>query len=152
MRPDEVAATVETQCRTLADIGRVAGVGIWSVKPHGALYHDAAATRVLAEAIIDGATAALGRDITTIGPPGGVLREIVHERGLRYAREGFADRQMRADGSLVPRTEPNALIADPDEAIAQALRLASRVDTISVHADSPAALEIARAVWRTFRG
>ena len=53
---------------------------------------------------------------------------------------------MRADGLLVPRSEPDALITDPDAAAQQAVALASRVDTICMHADTPNAPAIARAV------
>ena len=53
---------------------------------------------------------------------------------------------MRPDGSLVPRSEPDALITDPDEAAAQALALAPSVDTICIHSDTPNAPAIARAV------
>ena len=59
---------------------------------------------------------------------------------------------MRGDGSLVPRTEPGALLTDPAEAAAQATTLAGRVDTICVHADTPGSLAIAGAVHRALRG
>ena len=70
------------------------------------------------------------------------------ELGLRYAREGFADRGMRADGSLVPRGEPGALIDDPARAAEQARALVASgtVDTICVHGDGKNALAVARAV------
>jgi UPF0271 protein len=55
---------------------------------------------------------------------------------------------MRADGSLVPRGEPGALVLDPDRAAdrARALMTSAAVDAICVHADTPGALAIARAV------
>jgi UPF0271 protein len=56
---------------------------------------------------------------------------------------------MRPDGSLVPRTEPNALITDPAAAAAQARALIDKVDTICVHADTPGAVAIARTVRAT---
>lgn len=68
--------------------------------------------------------------------------------GRGYLREAFADRRTRPDGSLVPRTEPGALITDPAEAAARAREiLATRgADTICCHADTPNALEIVTAV------
>jgi UPF0271 protein len=78
-------------------------------------------------------------------PVRGALAAVAAELGLRYVREGFADRRMRRDGSLVPRGEPDALITDPAEAAAQAKQL-SGVDIVAVHADTPNALAIARAV------
>jgi UPF0271 protein len=59
---------------------------------------------------------------------------------------------MRDDGSLVPRSEPGALLTEPAAAAAQARALAGRVDTICVHADTPGALAIAGAVHRALHG
>jgi UPF0271 protein len=135
MAADAIAATVEEQCRALAAVAGARGRRIDWVKPHGALYHDVIRDPATAAAVVRGARAALG-DVGFIG----------QERlGARWLREGFADRAMR-DGRLVPRAEPGALITDPAAAAAQALRLAAEVDTICVHADTPGALAIARAV------
>jgi UPF0271 protein len=60
-------------------------------------------------------------------------------------REGFVDRGYRDDGTLVPRGEAGALL-DHDAAVAQALRLATSVDSLCVHGDSAGAVELARAV------
>jgi UPF0271 protein len=59
---------------------------------------------------------------------------------------------MRADGSLVSRHEPGTLIVDPSEAAAQAVALAPGVDTICIHADTPGAMDLARAVREALRG
>lgn len=138
--PAALEDVVAEQCAALAAFGRVE-----YVKPHGALYHDAARDAALAEAVVAGARRALG-DVTLIGPPSGALFQVASRLDLAYLREGFADRRMRPDGTLVPRTEPNALLVDPLEAVAQARRLATSVDTICIHADTPGALAIARAV------
>ena len=142
--PAALTTSIADQCRALAHVAD--DVPIRYVKPHGALYHDAARDPAIATAVIEGAVAALGERITIIGPPAGALLDAALARRLGYAREGFADRRLRDDGSLVPRTEPNALIEDPRDAAAQATRLAAQVDTICVHADTPHAIEIARAV------
>ena len=152
IEPARLAQQIGAQCGALAGVAAELGLAVTSIKPHGALYHDAARDPAIAEAVLRGATAALGDQITIIGPPGGSLAELANARGLRYAREGFADRRMRADGSLVPRTESDALILDPREAAQQALRLAPVVDTICVHADTPNAIEIARAVREALGG
>jgi UPF0271 protein len=146
IEPDVLAASVAEQCAALAAIARAHGVAVEWLKPHGALYHDAAANAVLAHAMLGGAIAVLGSDLTVIGPPAGALHEAATAIGLRYAREGFADRRMRDDGSLVPRSEPDALLVDPAAAAAQAVALSAHVDTICIHADTPDALAIARAV------
>jgi UPF0271 protein len=176
--PGDLHDQVASQCRSLAEIARVLAVAVRYVKPHGALYHDAAKNRALADAMIDGALAGLGGDDVDddgalvgtpiddalagmpiddalrpaiIGPPTGALADAARIRGLTYLREGFADRAVRPDGTLVPRSEPGALITDPVAAMARARELVGQVDTICVHADSPGALEIARAV-RTLLG
>jgi UPF0271 protein len=147
-----LAGAVTEQCTQLAAIVRRHARTVAYVKPHGALYHDANASAPLAGAVVSAVVEALGDRVTVIGPPAGALRDAATGRGLPYASEGFADRRMRADGSLVPRSEPGALLDDPTEAAAQARALAARVDTICVHADTPGALAIAGAVHRALRG
>jgi len=146
----ELAAEVARQCAALA---RIAGDVRW-IKPHGALYHDAAARPEIAQAVVRGAVAALGSTIAVIGPPAGALRDAASAAGLRYLREGFADRGTRADGSLVRRGEPGALVVEPARAADQARALAASgaVDAICVHADTPGALAIARAVREALDG
>ena len=152
IEPAALAATVGEQCTALSAIAGRHARDVAYVKPHGALYHDAAAGDDLARTIVGAAADALGDGIVVIGPPAGALRKAAEARGLRYASEGFADRRMREDGSLVPRTEPGALLTEPTEAAAQARTLAARVDTICVHADTPGALAIAGAVHKALRG
>jgi UPF0271 protein len=140
-------AQIFEQCAALAAIAEEHGVNVTFVKPHGALYHDAARDPALAAAVIEGAVRALG-NVAVLGPAWGepALQAIAAARGLAYWREGFADRALRADGSLVPRGEPGALIADPAVAAAQASSLLSEVDALCIHGDSPSALAIARTV------
>jgi UPF0271 protein len=152
LAPDALGASVRAQCEALAEIAQRHGRTVAYVKPHGALYHDADRDPVLARAVVEAAAAALGDRLTVIGPPRGALRAAAGARGLGFAGEGFADRRMRPDGSLVPRGEPGALLTDPAEAAAQAGSLAARVDTICVHADTPGALAIAAAVHEALRG
>src|SRR5262249_3107030 len=72
------------------------------------------------------------------------------ERGLGYQREGFADRRYAEDDKLVPRSQPDALLDEPGECAAQALRLAQsgRVETLCVHGDGPNAVAVARETRR----
>jgi len=152
IEPQALAQTVREQCAALAAIAHRHARTVEYVKPHGALYHDAAANGAIARELVSAVSDALGDRVVVTGPPGGALREAATARGLRYASEGFADRRMREDGSLVPRTEPGALITDPMAAAAQARALATHVDTICVHADTPGALAIAGAVHKALRG
>jgi UPF0271 protein len=120
------------------------------VKPHGALYNQAAADAGLAGAIAR-ATARVDRELVLVGlASSAVMRAAAEEAGLRFAPEAFADRAYEPDGSLRPRRLPGAVIADPEQAAAQALRIAreGRAETICLHGDNPHALAIARAVRR----
>jgi UPF0271 protein len=154
MSPEELRASVAEQCSRLVAAARPSGQPIAFMKPHGALYHAAREDAALAEALVQGAIQALGTDFTLIGPPRGELAAAAARAGLRYAREGFADRATRPDGTLVPREEPGALIADPALAAARARDWIARgdVDTICVHGDTPGAAAIARAVRAALDG
>jgi 5-oxoprolinase (ATP-hydrolysing) subunit A len=147
IEPAALARSVRAQCERLATIARACGVTLSHVKAHGALYHAANRDLRLARAVVEGARGALGSPLV-LGPPDGELRRAAEEAALSFAREGFADRAMRADGSLVPRGEPGAVIADPGAARAQARRLAASgaFDTLCVHGDTTGAIAIARAV------
>lgn len=146
MDPGALRASVTEQCHALAIVAQDLDLPLTFVKPHGALYHAANRDRAIAEATLSGAVDALGAALTVLGPPAGQLRDVAADLGLGFAREGFADRALLADGSLVPRGEPGAMIEDPARAAAQARRLAPTVDTLCVHGDTPGALAIARAV------
>ena len=148
--PDALAASVADQARSLARVAVSLGARVTSMKPHGALYHDANGNRALAEAVLRGAVEALGEDILVIGPPNGFLGDVARARGLRFAREVFADRGIR-NGVLIPRGEPGALIADPEKAVdnARALLAQGNFETMCVHGDTPHAVAIARAVRAT---
>jgi 5-oxoprolinase (ATP-hydrolysing) subunit A len=146
--PAELRASVSEQCARLAAVAQAAGEVPHFVKAHGALYHAAREDVDVADALVEGARAALGDSVAFLGPPDGELRHRVARAGLEYLREGFADRATRADGTLVPRDQPGALIVDPAVAASQASALATsgRVDTVCVHGDTPGAEAIARAV------
>jgi 5-oxoprolinase (ATP-hydrolysing) subunit A len=152
LSPGELAAQIRTQCAALAGVAAGVGLAVGWVKPHGALYHDAAADPAAARAVIRGAGHALGPDVVIIGPPHGELPGAAAALGHAYLREGFADRATRPDGTLVPRGQPGALILDPDAAAARARALVAEVDVICVHADTPGALAIARAVRAAVAG
>jgi len=146
--PDVLAASIAAQCARLLAIAKRAGSALASMKPHGALYHAAHADDATARACVDGAVQALGGAIAIVGPAGGALERAARSAGVGFQREAFADRGVRADGTLVPRGEPGALIVDPAVAAARARELAARgdVDTLCIHGDTPGAVVIARAV------
>jgi UPF0271 protein len=148
MAAARLRATVSAQCESLARLAREAGLRVTSVKAHGALYHAATTDETTARALVEGALAALGRDVTFFGPAAGALASVLASAGVTLAREGFADRGTRPDGTLIPRGEPGALVADPAAAadLARRLALSGRFDTLCVHGDTPGAIAVARAV------
>ncbi len=145
MAPEAIAASVYEQ------IARLGG-DIAHVKPHGALYNDAARDRSIARAIAEGA-GRWSRDVVLVGLSGSVMLEVFREAGFRVAREAFADRAYEPDGTLRPRRLPGALIEDPEAAARQAVAIAraDRADTICIHGDTPGAVRIAEAVARALR-
>jgi UPF0271 protein len=145
---EQIAQTV---CQQIGALAAIAG-DLAHVKPHGALYNVAAKNPDVARAIGDGA-ARFGKELMLVGLAGSVMLDVWREMGFRVAAEGFADRRYEPDGSLRSRKFADALITEPDDAAAQALRLASEghVQTICVHSDTPGSVEIAAAVAEALR-
>ena len=143
--PGELAAQLQYQLGGLLALARVAGVTVVGLKPHGALYHQAGRDPAVARVV---AAAALLNGLGLVGLPGSALQSAAEALRVPYRREGFADRRYRADGTLVPRTEPGAVLDDPVEAAGQIARLAASgvIDTVCVHGDHPGAAAFARAV------
>ena len=142
----EIETAVWEQIERLDAIVRRLGGSIVHVKPHGALYNVAVRNRDVAEAIGRG-VARWNRDVPVFGLAGSPMLAVWRGMGLTAAGEGFADRRYEPDGSLRARKFPDALITDPKEAAAQALRLArsGTVETICVHGDTPGAVGILKA-------
>lgn len=143
-----LALILRAQVLRLVTIANDMGGSTFAVKAHGALYHDAAESPVIAEVLLTVIEYCGIPSMAVMGPPTGILKEKALEHGITYLVEGFADRTYLPDGQLAARSLPNALLTDPVEAAAQALRLAQtqQFDTLCVHADTPNALAVARAV------
>ncbi|HEX6322717.1 MAG TPA: 5-oxoprolinase subunit PxpA [Vicinamibacterales bacterium] len=149
MAAAEIEDSVIYQVAALAGVAASEGVALAHVKPHGALYNMAAKDAGMAGAIAS-AIAAVDRRLVMVGLPASALERAAERAGLAFAAEGFADRAYEADGTLVPRSQPGALITDPAAAAAGALRMAreGRVRTICIHSDTPGAAAIGAAVRR----
>lgn len=158
MDPADLEAAVAGQLSALAR----AGADIRYVKPHGALYHAVTRDREQADAVtraVAGFAVRLGRPLPVLGLPGEIAAAAASV-GLPFVREAFLDRAYLPDGALVPRTQPGALLDDPEFVAARAVRLArdrevEAIDgsivtadaaSLCVHGDSPAAVAMARAV------
>jgi len=161
LTPAEVEAFVLYQLGALAGFSQAAGATLTHVKPHGALYNWSAKDRKCAAAIVR-AVAAFDPALIIVTLPGSALVDAACEWGLRVAREGFADRAYQVDGSLVPRSEPGAVIHDPAEAATRAVRMVTqgeieavggaiiplKIDTLCVHGDTPDAVGIGAELRR----
>jgi UPF0271 protein len=145
--PSELSRSIAAQIEALLSIAGQLGARIAHVKPHGALYNDAAREREVAVAVADG-VASVSRELVLVGLAGSSALAVWRERGFRVASEGFADRAYGTDGQLVPRAGAGALITDATAAAVQAVRLADEAgcDTICVHSDTPGAANILTAV------
>jgi UPF0271 protein len=157
--PDELRDELLYQLAALDGIARVAGTRVAYVKPHGALYNSVVWDTGQAQAVV-AAVAEYSPALAVLCLPGSALLRAASNAGLWAVAEGFADRGYRDDGTLVPRSEPGAVMTDPDQVVAQALRLgmaghvlavggtvvATPVQSICVHGDTPGAVTLARRV------
>jgi len=146
MPPDEIEATVCEQIERLDAVVRRLGGAIVHVKPHGALYNVAVRNAEVARAIGNG-VARWNRRVPIFGLAASPMLDVWRGMGLQVAGEAFADRRYEPDGTLRSRKFPDALITDPREAAAQAVRLAraGNAQTICVHGDTPGAVTILKA-------
>ena len=142
---DRVTDLVARQVEKLATHAAVAGATLHHVKPHGALYNQADRDALFAAALVAGITK-ITDQVMLYALPNSRLAEAGQAAGLTICQEGFADRRYLANGSLMPRNEPGAVITDVDEAIARAIELAKsgKVETLCVHGDGPTAVAILR--------
>lgn len=157
LTPAEIQADTLYQVGALAAFCRAEGVPLHHVKPHGALYNRAAVDAAAAEAIA-AAIWAFDPGLILYAPPGSALQRAGEGHGLTVWCELFADRAYRADGTLVERDQPGALIEDLDQAEAQVLQALTRgsvtaitgeqvplrAETICLHGDGAQALALAR--------
>jgi UPF0271 protein len=138
----EIFAECVYQIGGLAGLAAAVGIALRYVKPHGALYNMACRDDAYAQPIID---AAAVFHLGVMGLPESRLQALSAGR-CSFVAEGFADRRYLPDGSLVPRTSPNAFVANPAEVVRQAEWLLSSrgVRTLCVHGDNPHALDFVR--------
>lgn len=157
--PEEVYADVLYQVGALGAVCQAERVTMRHVKPHGALYNMACADLKLAQAVAR-AVADFDPGLILFALPGSCLQKAGEELGLTVACEVFADRAYNADGSLVPRSKPGAVLTDEEAATAQVRQMvlrgrvraytgeeiAVRADTVCVHGDNPHAVAFIRRI------
>ena len=159
MNPYDITDTIMKQIENLFEIAAAEKTEIQHVKPHGALYNQAAKSSTISNAI-GLAVKQIDPQLTIVGLSDSLMIDIWKEMGLNVAEEGFADRIYEADGSLRNRELENALITNPAKAAKQAMMIMKsgeiismdgntisiNAQTICIHSDTPNALEIAKAV------
>jgi 5-oxoprolinase (ATP-hydrolysing) subunit A len=147
------------QIGALNAIVRAQGARLQHVKAHGALYNQAEADEPLAVAMIT-AIRAFDPSLRLVGRAGSAMARAAAALGHPFTPEAFADRRYRADGSLLARSEPAALLTDPDSVALQVRSLVtdgevlasdgSRVpiafETLCLHGDTPGAPTLAARV------
>jgi UPF0271 protein len=140
----EIFAECVYQIGALAGLARAVGVSLRYVKPHGALYNLACRDDAYARPIVE-AAALFGLELMAL--PESRL-EVLSAGRCPFVREGFADRRYSPDGSLVPRSRPDAFVTEPAEAVRQAEWLLRErgVRTLCVHGDNPRAAAFVRAL------
>jgi UPF0271 protein len=163
MTAAQVRREVAAQIRGLQSVVAAAGTSLQHVKPHGALYNQAASDRNLAAAI-GGAVLQVDPSLIVVALAGSAEVGVLQQMGLRVAREAFIDRGYTPAGRLVAREDSAALISDTDLATQRAVRLVRdhlltavdgteleiHADTLCIHSDTPGAVAIAQAVHIAF--
>jgi UPF0271 protein len=157
--PDELRDDVLYQIGALDGFARASGSRVTYLKPHGALYHAVVHNQGQAKAVVD-AVRTYDPTLAVLGLPGSLLLKEAAAVGLRVVPEAFADRRYTADGGLLSRSRPGAVLTDPARIAEQVRRLITEqsviaddgsevtvaAESICVHGDTPGAVSIARTV------
>jgi UPF0271 protein len=153
----EIFAQVVYQLGAFSALATTAGARMNHVKPHGALYNMAARETELANAIVE-ALVVIDPYLILFAPPGSALERAAIAAEIGVVREVFADRNYLGDGSLVPRTRPDALLTDSEQAARRVVAMLKdgyvisidgkqvpvQAETICVHGDTPGAIDFIR--------
>lgn len=159
VEPAQLADDVVYQLGALDGFARVTGDRVRYVKPHGALWHAVIDHEAQAGAVVE-AVAQYDDGLAVLGPDDSALQTVADTAGLRYVREAFADRAYGADGRLLSRTSPGAVLHDPETVARRVVRMlrdgevdtdgggrvSLRFESLCLHGDSPGAVAMARAV------
>ena len=156
---DEVRRLIIEQLEALKAECDRQGAKIRHVKPHGALYNQAAKDRELASGLAE-AVSEFDTGLTFFGLSGSLMIEEAVRVGLKTGSEVFADRSYRSDGTLTPRSQPDALILESERSVTQVLDMVKygrvrsteaimvpiKAETICIHGDGPNAVSFAKLI------
>jgi 5-oxoprolinase (ATP-hydrolysing) subunit A len=159
--PDEIELLLLHQVGALERVAQANGVRLHHIKLHGALYHASEENEALAKRYV-AAVRRFWPQAKIYARVGGRVARVARRAGLVLWEEAFADRSYRDDGTLVPRTEPNALLTEADLVVERVRRLLDqgeviaesgkhivlRPQTLCIHSDTPHAAQLAQAVGK----
>lgn len=160
LQPEDLPAILAEQINLLEAVCKTAGAKLRHVKPHGALYNRAAKDIILSRLICD-TICEIDPSFILYGLSGSVMETTAAQCGLAFRSEVFADRTYQRDGSLRPRTMPDALITDNNKCIQQVLQMLQRgkvttiegdeisirAETVCIHGDGAHAVEFAKLIF-----
>jgi UPF0271 protein len=160
---EELVTDVLYQLGALEAFCRRHATAVRYVKAHGALYNDLAASPELAAAL-GRAVLAYGADLAVLTLAGSPSVEVLDGLGLKVVSEAFADRAYTADGRLVSRRDPGAVLHDPEVVAERAWHIAAGLPveaadgspivvaggSLCIHGDTPGAPQLATAVRAAF--
>ncbi|HZP98976.1 MAG TPA: 5-oxoprolinase subunit PxpA [Reyranella sp.] len=159
LTPKELEANIAYQLGALQAIAALQGLKVTHIKPHGMMGNMSAESAEMSE-VIARATKAVDRDIIFLCQANTEQGKAARKFGLRAAEEVFADRTYTDTGFLTPRKQPNSMVKDPAQAVANVRRMVEeqaiystsgkripcQVDSICVHGDGPTAVSVSKAV------
>jgi UPF0271 protein len=162
--PEEVYRLVTEQLFLFKKFADAADAVVHHIKPHGALYNMAARDAALAKAIAQ-AVKDFDENLVLFGLSGSVSISEAKALGLKTWSEVFADRTYQDNGSLTPRSQPNALLEDEEQSIQQVLQMVKaktvttlsgktipiEADTICIHGDGKNAVAFAKKIYHTLQ-
>jgi 5-oxoprolinase (ATP-hydrolysing) subunit A len=160
----EIADLILYQLGALEAVARAEGAALHHVKPHGALYNQAERDETLAVELIT-AVRKFDPHLRFVGRAGSAMARAAGALGHPFTAEAFADRRYRAEGSLVARSEPRAVLTQPDDVAAQVRRLVTQgevladdgtrvpvaFETLCLHGDTPGAPALAARILQELR-
>ncbi|NLG55113.1 MAG: LamB/YcsF family protein, partial [Rhodococcus sp.] len=160
--PRELTAEIIYQIGALDGLARSTSTRVSYVKPHGALYNAIVHHTDQARAVVT-AIRAYDASLPVLGLPGSEFLREAEAAGLRTVTEAFADRAYTPEGTLVPRSQPGAVLHDSTvvadrvrrmvvDGVVQAVDgslIPIAAESVCVHGDTPAAVEMANAIWST---
>ncbi len=162
MDSEELYQELLQQVQLFSDISHQHDIEVDHIKPHGALYNDAAHDEKIAEVLIRLTKQFRGAKLYV--PPGSKMDDLARVTNLPVVTEAFADRRYDRNARLLPRDHTESLITNPEEAVSQVreiyqfqrlttienLSIRMTAETFCVHSDNPAALDIVKAIRKAF--